>query len=50
MLVLNTCKLSQTRTTSDFLRMPWKDVVTMAADVARNGFNVTSDLGKCSVM
>ncbi|XP_030279605.1 glutathione hydrolase 7 [Sparus aurata] len=25
-------------------RMPWKDVVTMAADVARNGFNVTHDL------
>ncbi|XP_018523686.1 glutathione hydrolase 7 [Lates calcarifer] len=27
-------------------RMPWKDVVTMAADVARNGFNVTSDLAE----
>ncbi|XP_034028476.1 glutathione hydrolase 7 isoform X2 [Thalassophryne amazonica] len=25
-------------------RIPWKDVVTMAADVARNGFNVTHDL------
>ncbi|XP_076023336.1 glutathione hydrolase 7 [Genypterus blacodes] len=25
-------------------RMPWKDVVTMAADVGRNGFNVTHDL------
>nr|XP_020463810.1 gamma-glutamyltransferase 7-like [Monopterus albus]XP_020463811.1 gamma-glutamyltransferase 7-like [Monopterus albus]XP_020463812.1 gamma-glutamyltransferase 7-like [Monopterus albus] len=25
-------------------RLPWKDVVTMAADVARNGFNVTHDL------
>ncbi|XP_030625857.1 glutathione hydrolase 7 [Chanos chanos] len=25
-------------------RMPWKEVVTMAADVARNGFNVTHDL------
>uniref|UniRef100_A0A3Q1HI39 Glutathione hydrolase n=1 Tax=Anabas testudineus TaxID=64144 RepID=A0A3Q1HI39_ANATE len=24
-------------------RMPWKDVVTMAADVARNGFNVTHE-------
>lgn len=28
--------------------MQWKDVVTMAADVARNGFNVTHDLGKWS--
>uniref|UniRef100_A0A8C9X3R9 Glutathione hydrolase n=1 Tax=Sander lucioperca TaxID=283035 RepID=A0A8C9X3R9_SANLU len=27
-------------------RMPWKDVVTMAAEVARNGFNVTHDLGR----
>ncbi|GAA6228967.1 gamma-glutamyltransferase 7-like [Lates japonicus] len=27
-------------------RMPWKDVVTMAADVARNGFNVTYDLAE----
>lgn len=27
-------------------RLPWKDVVTMAADVARNGFNVTHELGK----
>ncbi|XP_029579747.1 glutathione hydrolase 7 [Salmo trutta] len=27
-------------------RMPWKDVVTMAADVARNGFNVTHDLAE----
>uniref|UniRef100_A0A3P9PZU1 Glutathione hydrolase n=1 Tax=Poecilia reticulata TaxID=8081 RepID=A0A3P9PZU1_POERE len=26
-------------------RIPWKDVVSMAADVARNGFNVTHDLG-----
>ncbi|XP_074538262.1 glutathione hydrolase 7 [Halichoeres trimaculatus] len=25
-------------------RMPWRDVVSMAADVARNGFNVTHDL------
>lgn len=30
-----------------FPRMLWKDVVMMAADVARNGFNVTHDLGKC---
>lgn len=27
-------------------RMQWKDVVTMAADVARNGFNVTHDLAE----
>ncbi|KAM3617465.1 uncharacterized protein V6R79_006562 [Siganus canaliculatus] len=27
-------------------RMKWKDVVTMAADVARNGFNVTHDLAE----
>ncbi|KAG9332595.1 hypothetical protein JZ751_014693 [Albula glossodonta] len=27
-------------------RMPWKEVVTMAADVARNGFNVTHDLAE----
>ncbi|KAM9350807.1 glutathione hydrolase 7 [Symphorus nematophorus] len=27
-------------------RMPWKDVVTMAADVGRNGFNVTHDLAE----
>lgn len=27
-------------------RMPWEDVVTMAADVARNGFNVTHDLAE----
>lgn len=27
--------------------MQWKTVVTMAADVARTGFNVTDDLGKC---
>ncbi|XP_041654481.1 glutathione hydrolase 7 [Cheilinus undulatus] len=27
-------------------RMPWKDVVIMAADVARNGFNVTHDLAE----
>ncbi|XP_078111277.1 glutathione hydrolase 7 [Sander vitreus] len=27
-------------------RMPWKDVVTMAAEVARNGFNVTHDLAE----
>ncbi|XP_029012193.1 glutathione hydrolase 7 [Betta splendens] len=27
-------------------RMTWKDVVTMAADVARNGFNVTHDLAE----
>lgn len=25
-------------------RIPWKDVVSMAADVARNGFNITHDL------
>ncbi|XP_051517472.1 glutathione hydrolase 7-like isoform X1 [Myxocyprinus asiaticus] len=25
-------------------RMPWKDVITMAADVARNGFNITHEL------
>lgn len=36
--------------TFEFPRMQWKDVVTMAADVARNGFNVTHDLGKYSVM
>ncbi len=36
--------------TFEFTRMPWKDVVTMAADVAKNGFNVTHDLGKYSVM
>lgn len=28
-----------------FARIPWKDVVSMAADVARNGFNITHDLG-----
>lgn len=27
-------------------RISWKDVVTMAADVARNGFNVTHDLAE----
>nr|XP_046220944.1 glutathione hydrolase 7 [Oncorhynchus gorbuscha]XP_046220945.1 glutathione hydrolase 7 [Oncorhynchus gorbuscha]XP_046220946.1 glutathione hydrolase 7 [Oncorhynchus gorbuscha]XP_046220947.1 glutathione hydrolase 7 [Oncorhynchus gorbuscha] len=27
-------------------RMPWKDVVSMAADVARSGFNVTHDLAE----
>lgn len=27
-------------------RLPWKDVVTMAADVARNGFNVTHELAQ----
>uniref|UniRef100_A0A3Q1FCN5 Glutathione hydrolase n=1 Tax=Acanthochromis polyacanthus TaxID=80966 RepID=A0A3Q1FCN5_9TELE len=27
-------------------RMPWKDVVAMAADVAKNGFNVTHDLAE----
>ncbi|XP_068192084.1 glutathione hydrolase 7 isoform X2 [Antennarius striatus] len=27
-------------------RMPWKDVVTLAADVARNGFNVTHELAE----
>ncbi|XP_029974129.1 glutathione hydrolase 7 [Salarias fasciatus] len=27
-------------------RMQWKDVVTLAADVARNGFNVTHDLAE----
>lgn len=32
-----------------FPRMPWKDVVTMAADVARDGFNVTHDLGESTI-
>ncbi|KAK5620770.1 hypothetical protein CRENBAI_018937 [Crenichthys baileyi] len=27
-------------------RIPWKDVVSMAADVAKNGFNVTHDLAE----
>ncbi|XP_061760398.1 glutathione hydrolase 7 isoform X1 [Nerophis ophidion] len=27
-------------------RLQWKDVVTMAADVARNGFNITHDLAE----
>uniref|UniRef100_A0A3B4Z2F8 Glutathione hydrolase n=1 Tax=Stegastes partitus TaxID=144197 RepID=A0A3B4Z2F8_9TELE len=27
-------------------QMPWKDVVAMAADVAKNGFNVTHDLAE----
>lgn len=27
-------------------RMPWKDVVSLAADVARNGFSVTHDLAE----
>ncbi|KAM3871743.1 glutathione hydrolase 7 [Diretmus argenteus] len=27
-------------------RMQWKDVVTMAADVARNGFNITHELAE----
>uniref|UniRef100_A0A8C6TDM1 Glutathione hydrolase n=1 Tax=Neogobius melanostomus TaxID=47308 RepID=A0A8C6TDM1_9GOBI len=27
-------------------RLPWKDVVTLAADVARNGFNVTHELAQ----
>ncbi|XP_063320434.1 glutathione hydrolase 7 [Pelmatolapia mariae] len=27
-------------------RIPWKDVVAMAADVARNGFNVTHDFAE----
>ncbi|XP_057685931.1 glutathione hydrolase 7 isoform X2 [Corythoichthys intestinalis] len=27
-------------------RLPWKDVVTMAADVARDGFNVTHELAE----
>uniref|UniRef100_A0A8C6NUV5 Glutathione hydrolase n=1 Tax=Nothobranchius furzeri TaxID=105023 RepID=A0A8C6NUV5_NOTFU len=27
-------------------RLPWKDVVSMAANVARNGFNVTHDLAE----
>lgn len=30
--------------------MQWKDVITVAADVARNGFNVTRDLGKYNAM
>lgn len=29
-------------------RMSWKNVVAMAADVARNGFNVTHDFGECT--
>lgn len=36
--------------TFEFPRMPWKDVVTLAADVAREGFNVTHDLGEPSMM
>ncbi|CAG6021542.1 unnamed protein product [Menidia menidia] len=32
--------------TSGIGGMPWKDVVTMAANVARNGFNVTHDLAE----
>lgn len=36
--------------TFDFNRIPWKDVVAMAADVARNGFNVTHDFGKYRVI
>uniref|UniRef100_A0A8L0DMR2 Glutathione hydrolase n=1 Tax=Oncorhynchus mykiss TaxID=8022 RepID=A0A8L0DMR2_ONCMY len=32
--------------TSGIGGMPWKDVVTMAADVARSGFNVTHDLAE----
>lgn len=35
--------------TFEFPRMPWKDVVTMAAEVARTGFNVTHDLGRRDV-
>lgn len=27
-------------------RLPWKDVVTLAADVARNGYNVTHELAQ----
>ncbi|KAJ0064258.1 hypothetical protein NL108_001571, partial [Boleophthalmus pectinirostris] len=27
-------------------RLPWKDVITMVADVARNGFNVTHELAQ----
>ncbi|XP_031421784.1 glutathione hydrolase 7 isoform X2 [Clupea harengus] len=27
-------------------RLPWKDVITMAADVARDGFNVTHDFAE----
>lgn len=27
-------------------RVPWKDVISIAADVARNGFNVTHDLAE----
>ncbi|XP_033825953.1 glutathione hydrolase 7 [Periophthalmus magnuspinnatus] len=27
-------------------RLPWKDVITMVADVARNGFNVTHELAE----
>lgn len=33
-----------------FSRLPWKDVVSMAADVAKNGFNVTRDLGNCRLL
>lgn len=29
-----------------YFRLPWKTVITMAADVARDGFNVTNDLGE----
>lgn len=36
--------------TFDFIRIPWKDVVVMAADVARNGFNVSHDFGKYRVI
>ncbi|PWA31821.1 hypothetical protein CCH79_00006735, partial [Gambusia affinis] len=32
--------------TSGIGGIPWKDVVSMAADVARNGFNVTHDLAE----
>ena len=36
--------------TFDFPRMPWKDVVATAAEVAKNGFNVTHDLGRYSAL
>lgn len=36
--------------TFGFPRMSWNEVVTMAADVARNGFNVTYDLGNYCVL
>lgn len=48
--IYHICKRRQTCMTFDFNRIPWKDVVAMAADVARNGFNVTHDFGKYRVI